>query len=250
MRVRDPWGSRHFSAARTRYTLGRRLHPKEVREVKTCSKCCEAKPRDQFPPRKQSPDGLHCWCRECNRSYLREYYLKNRPPLTREIAEIKDGKKVCHKCGVNKHLSEFHRQASGPGGRRTTCKACRKIEHRENPEPARLRVARARSKNPEYMRGWREANATRVAVHHLVRQRRQSSTLGVSLDYLEVVITKLRDEPCWYCGSAGGEVDHVVPLSRGGLHHPSNFAPCCRSCNASKGNKLVGEWVVPTSLPL
>jgi hypothetical protein len=215
--------------------------------MKTCTNCGEGKALDKFPPRKRSRDGLHSWCRDCHRSYLRGYYLKNRPPLTREIAEIKDDKKVCHKCGVKKHLSEFHRQASGLGGRRTICKACRRIEHEKNPEPARLRVARARHKNPDYMREWRETNPTRVAAHHLVRQRRRSSTLGVSLDYIEIVITRLRVEPCQYCGSAGGEVDHIVPLSRGGLHHPSNFAPCCRSCNASKGNKLVGEWDLPTS---
>lgn len=29
--------------------------------------------------------------------------------------------------------------------------------------------------------------------------------------------------------------DAIVPLARGGTHHPSNLQPACRECNSSKG---------------
>ena len=35
------------------------------------------------------------------------------------------------------------------------------------------------------------------------------------------------------------EQDHVVPLSRGGAHDPTNIVPACRSCNSRKGTKDV-----------
>lgn len=49
---------------------------------------------------------------------------------------------------------------------------------------------------------------------------------------------------CTYCGCTDGEfvVDHVIPTSRGGTHDLDNLAVACRSCNASKKDRLVEEW--------
>lgn len=38
------------------------------------------------------------------------------------------------------------------------------------------------------------------------------------------------------------EVDHVVPLSRGGSDEVNNLTTLCRKCNRSKANKLLHEW--------
>jgi len=38
----------------------------------------------------------------------------------------------------------------------------------------------------------------------------------------------------------GYEIDHIIPLSKGGLHHQDNLQYLTRSENASKGNKL--DW--------
>lgn len=39
------------------------------------------------------------------------------------------------------------------------------------------------------------------------------------------------------------EVDHIVPLSRGGNHSYENLQCLCKSCNSSKGAKLMSEWL-------
>jgi hypothetical protein len=50
---------------------------------------------------------------------------------------------------------------------------------------------------------------------------------------------------CTYCGSTGSlECDHIVPVSRGGQHEDDNLTTACRPCNASKGAKLLSEWLV------
>lgn len=49
---------------------------------------------------------------------------------------------------------------------------------------------------------------------------------------------------CTYCRQTFEKLtlDHVVPLFRGGAHDISNAVAACRSCNSSKGKKLLSEW--------
>lgn len=46
---------------------------------------------------------------------------------------------------------------------------------------------------------------------------------------------------CAYCGTEENiQMDHIHPLSKGGLHHIDNIQPLCGTCNASKGAKVYG----------
>lgn len=38
------------------------------------------------------------------------------------------------------------------------------------------------------------------------------------------------------------EFDHVLPISKGGSHHPSNVVIACARCNRSKRDKRLGVW--------
>jgi hypothetical protein len=59
-------------------------------------------------------------------------------------------------------------------------------------------------------------------------------------------------EHCCYCGVAFGvgtlrgirkTVDHVVPLSRGGLDIAANRRAACFKCNQWKADKLLSNWL-------
>lgn len=48
---------------------------------------------------------------------------------------------------------------------------------------------------------------------------------------------------CAYCGTSDDiEIDHVIPVTSGGLHEPGNVVPACLPCNRDKGNQLLHEW--------
>jgi 5-methylcytosine-specific restriction endonuclease McrA len=55
----------------------------------------------------------------------------------------------------------------------------------------------------------------------------------------------LRLGVCFWCGEdarADGELDHVVPLSRGGDHSEGNTVLACARCNNDRNSLLVIEW--------
>ncbi len=62
--------------------------------------------------------------------------------------------RVCTKCGAEKPIEEFHRHNRGPSGRRSQCKACRKVDGQqyyiENRPKILVKTA-----------GWAAANSTR-----------------------------------------------------------------------------------------
>jgi len=53
----------------------------------------------------------------------------------------------------------------------------------------------------------------------------------------------LQSQSCHYCGKQADSHDHIVSPRRGGLDMPSNWLPACRSCNTSKTDKTIEEWV-------
>ena len=183
--------------------------------TKVCSKCEVEKPLAEFPVRQTSRDGRHCWCHACKKAYYaqksREWREKNRE------------------------------------------RDCQNQRNRRK-DPENLKKLR------EWMREYRAANREHVRALERARQAREYATpegkariqehkrrraLGISEASPEVTarVAEIYTEPCVYCGATNRiEVDHIIPLSRGGKHELDNLAPACRSCNASKRDKLLSEW--------
>ena len=60
----------------------------------------------------------------------------------------------------------------------------------------------------------------------------------------EKKIYALCNNRCAYCGSAERlTLDHVVALANGGSHTEDNLVVACKSCNSSKGQKPLEEWI-------
>lgn len=50
------------------------------------------------------------------------------------------------------------------------------------------------------------------------------------------------NEFCWYCGDPSEDVDHVIPVSKGGKTDHANLVPACRPCNNCKRNLAIEEF--------
>ena len=121
----------------------------------------------------------------------------------------------------------------------------------------------------EQLRHWREHPKDRVAhdrqwaqvswwlqyqinpdlrlYHREKSKRRKAQNRGQTPIQIPVAALRQRFNEfgncCAYCGGGGDmEIEHVDPISKGGLHDIGNIVPACSSCNTSKRNHPMEEW--------
>lgn len=72
-------------------------------------------------------------------------------------------------------------------------------------------------------------------VRHRYGSRHDISGWYVHFDCFKAI---LRTRPCYYCGEPNaGTVDHIQPVSKGGVDQPYNLVAACETCNPSKGTR-------------
>lgn len=65
-----------------------------------------------------------------------------------------------------------------------------------------------------------------------------------NIDYnlLKEKFAKLGNK-CIICGNKDITIDHIIPVSKGGTNDIDNLQPLCKSCNSSKGNKTMEDFL-------
>lgn len=112
--------------------------------------------------------------------------------------------------------------------------------------------------NPDYKAGFKRRakkyqstlKGRIVSQNHVRKRRAILSQVESTLTNEEWIhILKKFNYSCAYCGKRNTlEMDHVVPISKGGAHTVNNVVPACRKCNASKCDKLPPIPVQPLLL--
>lgn len=95
---------------------------------------------------------------------------------------------------------------------------------------------------------WALKNKAKIREYDDARRLREMNAVtdlaGVREFYIRIENQEILN--CSYCQKLISrqevQVDHVVPLSRGGHHTADNLAVSCKRCNCSKSNRLLKEW--------
>lgn len=116
-------------------------------------------------------------------------------------------------------------------------------EYLKNYRESHRKVQRERTKH------WRDRNPHQIAAQAVLRRKRLREKCvndpGILLFYK--LARSANPKRCYYCQKTFGgvaDVDHVIPITRGGWHCSSNLSLSCPSCNRHKSTKLPSEFVL------
>ena len=213
-----------------------------------------------MPRRRTQPGGGAIRLREAVRdqkAYLAAYYVAHRDALrTRAVAyrlahlEEERGHHAAHYAAHRdednarrKAYYEAHREKAKISG------AMRYRTHRE--EKAAWSAgyyAANRVQKIAYLRAWRAEHPDeaheRDARHSAKRRGARTCDHPACLALVPVSLAwQTNPHVCWICGTPVWQgvnlhMDHVMPISRGGLHCSDNLRPACAFCNLSKHNRV------------
>jgi hypothetical protein len=230
-----------------------------MNELKQCSKCKEFLAIDLFSKSKKEKSGLKSSCKLCNKIYNKLYLKKKmEDPEYRRCKQnsCKKWRKKKLEEDPEYYKNEYYRRHDSSKQRakkyyknnKNKCLDASK-KWRQNNKQAFLKASQTWKKNNQDQyrqkhREWIKNNAELVRKYN---QKRRALKFDATIQ--DFTLRELNDRMsvfyfrCAYCGGPFEQIDHVIPLSKGGKHCLSNLRPACRFCNLSKHNKNLSDWL-------
>ncbi len=189
--------------------------------MKTCTKCKVEQPLAEFQKKASTKDGLQQWCKSCfraNRSANSERNAKRSAAYRAAHYEDLRVKKLAYAAANREREAARAREWS-----------------RKNPERKRAGALKWEQENPQRAREMR-----RLIWQRRASRRNSLPTYAVSAKDIRRLLTS----PCAVSGCTNTDIqlDHVIPVARGGSHGIGNFQSLCASHNQSKGSKTWMEF--------
>lgn len=203
---------------------------------KPCSRCKVVKPADDFYPRPSTKSGLSSQCRQCNRDRANKWQRENR-----EQSNANKRRWSERNPGRAQSWAEANR------GRSREIKAKWRLR---NPDKVR-QINQAYYQNnadrvKAYNKEWRTLNAERWALIIKLNKHKREARLRSVPTYTVTAkdARRLLSSTCAVdgCSATDIQLDHVIPIARGGSHGIGNLQPLCGSHNASKHDKTWMEF--------
>ncbi len=208
--------------------------------MKTCNICGVEKEKSAFSTKGKDRNGnvrLNGRCKPCHREYMNSYYSDNKEEMLLamkarrddpvEGEKIRKSKKAYSKTESAKLLAR-KRNARYSEKNRDSINKRNRAYHHSNPEKQKKRAAKYRHENREKCNGYVRAKRLKIGKFDYAKWTKRLEYYGGK---------------CVYCGSCESiEIEHRIPVSRGGTNLPANLVPACQKCNRSKGTKTEKEY--------
>jgi 5-methylcytosine-specific restriction endonuclease McrA len=205
-----------------------------------CNACGESKAETDFHRAPWKPrNGRAYKCKTCVTAYNRQkwqtrrsevaaksaaYYQANREKVKRRAREYEGA----NKAAVRERSKQYKRK------RKLTDPAWKEKLRRQARERVNRPEVAAKIKAVNQTEDGRLKNRLKVA-RYLARKK---SVGGTVTEAEWEAINASQDDKCAHCGRRVKlEMDHVIPLSKGGPNVKENIQGLCRSCNASKADR-------------
>lgn len=191
-----------------------------VRETKRCPACAMTLPRASFGKNVRRYDGLTSMCRDCLSLWQKRRREVNLDSVRGYHRTYQRGYRDAHP-----DLAEKERESA-------------RRWHREHREQSLATARRFLKENPERKRQY-DAKS---------RALRRGSPLATLTRVQWAELKEYFNFRCAYCLESVEVLtqDHIVPVSKGGLHAAENIVPACGSCNSRKRDKSLLQFVALT----
>jgi hypothetical protein len=253
---------------------------------KICSKCGEEKPIEEFSKCSAIKCGYRAACKPCEHDYYmankekhnqqsRENHIQNRERDKKNNHE-NYLKNIEHHKELAKIYRETHREETRVGKRKwkktPKGKQCEKRYYQKNKDKILPRCAeyyletveehRERSlkwaeENPEKVktisRKYRQSPKGKIMGKNNLHRRRELMEHGDGITIEQwIKILDTQNHRCNGCGRKFSKrlkatEDHIIPLSKGGLHSFENIQALCGKCNSTKNANLdkgyIHTWI-------
>lgn len=151
--------------------------------------------------------------------------------------------KKCSKCGELKSVEEYYKDKACKDGIKFRCKCCEKEHRKQYYQSASYKKAAktSRIKNSQNINAYnsRRRSKKKNLLHPLHNKRIE--------ECFHLMTRILREQT-----GNEYEVDHIIPINKGGIHHHCNLQVIEASKNSSKLDSLIyqDQWVMHfTDLP-
>jgi len=217
---------------------------------KYCNRCKKIKAINEFSKNKAQKDGYCCWCKDCQKKYKKDYYIKNIEKIKKYYIANKDKRKkynaIWRKANPekvkelwknwerNNHERRLELDRKWKENNPEKVKICKQKDYLKNSDKYKLRSKLWKINNherhSELMRNWQKfrrennpkykisMNISRAINHSLIsgkNGRHWEDLVGYTINDLMIHLEKqFKPGMSWdNYGLKGWSIDHIKPIS-------------------------------------